>query len=250
MSEKKAVCLFSGGLDSTTALYAARKGGYEVIALTLHYGQLHDRELKSAREIAKDLGVKQYEVPVTLPWKGSALLDSNIEVPTQRKESEMTDIPVTYVPARNSIFLTLAASCAEAEGAQVIFIGANALDYSGYPDCRPNYFVAAGKMLHLGTKAGIEGKQIKIETPLLCLSKKDIVFFGQKLGVPFEKTWSCYKGQEVACGECDSCLLRAKGFKEAGVEDPLNPAKPVIAASKPAVSANKPVIPAKAGMTE
>ena len=132
------------------------------------------------------------------------------------------NIPVTYVPARNSIFLTFAASCAEASNAEAIFIGANALDYSGYPDCRPEYFEAAEKMIRLGTKAGVEGKKIEIKAPLLKLSKKEIVILGNKLGVPFEKTWSCYQGKERPCGECDSCILRAKGFREAGIVDPLS----------------------------
>ncbi|HLD50445.1 MAG TPA: 7-cyano-7-deazaguanine synthase QueC [bacterium] len=220
--KKKAVCLFSGGLDSTTALYAARAENEECIALTFHYGQRHSKEIECARKIAGELGLAHFLVPIELPWKGSALLDSGIAMPSGRSEHEMQkDIPVTYVPARNSIFLTLAASCAEASGVEAIYIGANALDYSGYPDCRPEYFEAAGKMLLLGTKAGVEGKALAIKAPLLRMSKKEIVLLGAKLGVPFEKTWSCYQGKERPCGECDSCVLREKGFREAGISDPL-----------------------------
>ena len=222
VKKQHAVCLLSGGLDSATALYAARAEGYECIALTLQYGQLHVREIESARTIAARLGLRHFTIPVELPWKGSALLDPSIQMPAGRSERDMQkEIPVTYVPARNSIFLTLAASCAEACGAEVIFIGANALDYSGYPDCRPEYFEAAEKMITLGTKAGVEGKGFAIKAPLLKMSKKEIVLLGAKLGVPFEKTWSCYQGKDRPCGECDSCILRAKGFREAGTADPL-----------------------------
>jgi 7-cyano-7-deazaguanine synthase len=219
---KKAVCLLSGGLDSTTAFYAARQDSYEVTALTLHYGQLHSREIDFARATAEECKVKHYIVPVTMPWKGSALLDPEIPVPVQRDEKRMAaDIPSTYVPARNSVFLSLAASCAEAEGAQSIYIGANILDYSGYPDCRPEYFEAFEAMIQRGTKAGVEGRTMKIQAPLLRLNKKEIIQLGQKLGVKFEKTWSCYQGKEAPCGQCDSCILRAKGFSEAGLPDPL-----------------------------
>ncbi len=219
---QKAVCLLSGGLDSATALYVAKSLGYDVMALTIYYGQLHDKEILSAKEIARELEIEHRIISISLPWGGSALLDPEIPVPTGRNESEMSDgIPSTYVPARNSIFLTLAASYAEAVEAQAIFIGANALDYSGYPDCRPEYFKAVEAVLRLGTKAGLEGKGARIETPLLKLSKKEIIELGMGLGVHFEKTWSCYQGQELPCGECDSCLLRAKGFREAGVQDPL-----------------------------
>lgn len=219
---KKAVCLLSGGLDSTTSLYAARAEGWECIALTLQYGQLHAKEIECAKKISAATGVRHWIVPLELPWKGSALLDSSIQIPEGRNEKEMSaDIPVTYVPARNSIFLTMAASCAEAAGAEAIFIGANALDYSGYPDCRPEYFEAAEKMIRLGTKAGVEGKAFAIKSPLLKMSKKEIVLLGARLGVPFQKTWSCYQGQEKPCGTCDSCVLRAKGFREANVKDPV-----------------------------
>lgn len=219
---KKAVCLLSGGLDSTTALYVARSQGYNVKALTVHYGQLHEKEILCAKEIAKHLQIEHKIISISLPWGGSALLDPQIPVPVGREESEISQgIPSTYVPARNSIFLTLAASYAEASEAEAIFIGANALDYSGYPDCRPEYFEAFQEAIRLGTKVGLEGKAIRIETPLLNLSKKEIVKLGLKLKVPFEKTWSCYQGREFPCEQCDSCLLRAKGFREAGIQDPL-----------------------------
>jgi 7-cyano-7-deazaguanine synthase len=219
---KKAVCLLSGGLDSTTALYAALKEGYGVCALTIHYGQLHAKEIDSAKQIARDLGLEHQILAIDLPWKGSALLDSKIPIPVHRNLAQMTqEIPPTYVPARNTIFLSLAASYAEALCATAIFIGANALDYSGYPDCRPEYFEAFNKMIRKGTKAGLEGEGIKIEAPLVHLSKKEIIELGVSLGVPFEKTWSCYQGGAVPCGICDSCLLRAKGFQEAGIQDPL-----------------------------
>lgn len=216
----KAICLFSGGLDSTTVLYHALHEGFNVTALTIHYGQLHDREIESAKTIAADLKIPHYIVPISLPWGGSALLDLSIAIPVGRDVIEMSkEIPATYVPARNSIFLSMAASAAEALKADVIFFGANALDYSGYPDCRPEYLEAFREMIRRGTKAGAEGKTIRIEAPLLRMSKKEIVELGTQLGVPFEKTWSCYQGGQAPCGECDSCKLRAKGFKEAGGVD-------------------------------
>lgn len=219
---KKAVCLLSGGLDSTTALYAALQQGYEVTSLTIHYGQLHHKEIEFARETSRRLKLQHFIVPVEMPWKGSSLLDSKIPVPVMRDEKRMAaDIPSTYVPARNSVFLSLAASCAETVQANAIFIGANILDYSGYPDCRPEFFTAFEQVIERGTKAGALGHQIKIEAPLLYLNKKEIVQLGQKLGVPFEMTWSCYQGKQTPCGQCDSCLLRAKGFAEAGVTDLL-----------------------------
>lgn len=219
---KKAICLFSGGLDSTTTLYAAREQGYEVYALTLIYGQIHAREIESAKRIAKTLGVHHEIIEFKMPWKGSALLDRAIPVPHSRKEAELSSsIPVTYVPARNTIFLSFAASFAEAIGAEGIFIGANALDYSGYPDCRPAYFEAAAEMLKQGTKAGVEGQAIKIHTPLLKMTKAEIILLANELKVPLNLTWSCYEGAQVPCGTCDSCQLRAKGFQEAGVKDPL-----------------------------
>lgn len=220
--KKKAVCLFSGGLDSTTVLYAARKEGYEVTALTLHYGQLHEREIEFAKSTAAALNIKHYLVPVSMPWGGSSLLDKKMAMPEGREERDMEkNIPNTYVPGRNTVFLALAVSCAEASGAEAVFIGANALDYSGYPDCRPEFFTAFEEVVRKGTKAGVEGRTIAVKAPLLKLSKKEIIQLAKDLGVPLGKTWSCYKGGSRPCGECDSCRLRAKGFREAGMEDPL-----------------------------
>ena len=219
---KKAVCLLSGGLDSATALYAARGEGYELTALSFDYGQRHRKELEAAKKITLQLRIPHSIIPISLPWGGSALVDTAIPIPLNRDEFQMNqNVPMTYVPARNSIFLTFAASCAEAIGAGYIFIGANAIDYSGYPDCRPEYFQAFERLLQVGTKAGVEGRSIQIKAPLLTLNKKEIVLLGKELGVPFGTTWSCYTGGETPCGQCDSCLLRAKGFCEAGLEDPL-----------------------------
>lgn len=217
----KAVCLFSGGLDSTTVLYAALRQGYEVTALTIHYGQKHERELTGAREILEPLGVKHHVISIELPWGGSSLLDRASEIPQGRAEAEMSsEIPSTYVPARNTIFLSFAGSLAETLGAEAIFIGANAIDYSGYPDCRPEFLNAMAGVLEQGTKAGVSGRGIRIEAPLVRLSKKTIVQLAQTLQVPLEKTWSCYLGGDAPCGTCDSCLLRKKGFEEAGLTDP------------------------------
>ncbi len=218
----KAICLLSGGLDSATTLYAAKAKGYEVRALTIHYGQLHERELECAKKLAQGVAIEHQVMALSLPWKGSALLDASIPVPTGRSDQEMAHgIPVTYVPARNTIFLAVAASYAEASGSAILLIGANILDYSGYPDCRPEYFKSLEETLRLGTKAGAEGRRLSIEAPLLKLSKKEIIEWGMRLGVPYDKTWSCYQGQKAPCGACDACQLRAKGFREAGHEDPL-----------------------------
>lgn len=221
---KKAICLLSGGLDSTVCLFVARAEGYAPTAFSVEYGQRHVREITAARVLTRKLGIPHFFSSLSLPWKGSALLDSTVSLPRDRDEATLSaEIPATYVPGRNSIFLSLAISCAETEGAEAIYIGANALDYSGYPDCRPEYLQAVASAMWGGTKAGVEGKRIEIKAPLIALTKKEIVLLGQKLGVPFEKTWSCYAGQDVPCGGCDSCLLRAKGFREAGIRDPLIP---------------------------
>lgn len=219
---KKAVCLLSGGLDSATALFFAKKEGYDVIALTVNYGQKHKKELEFARVLSLKTKVKQHEVSVSFPWNGSSLLDSSVSIPKHRAISEIPNkIPSTYVPARNTVFLSLATSCAEAEGANAIFIGVNALDYSGYPDCRPEFINSFSETMRLGTKIGIEGSPIEIKTPLLKLTKKEIVLLASQLGVPFDLTWSCYQGGNSPCGECDSCLLRKLGFEEARINDPL-----------------------------
>ncbi len=218
----KAICLLSGGLDSTVCLYIARDQGFLPIALSVEYGQRHHREINAARAVVTELGIKHYLTFADMPWKGSSLLDESKKIPHHHDVAHISgQIPNTYVPARNSILLSLAMSCAEAEGADAVFIGVNALDYSGYPDCRPEYLGAFAEAIRLGTKAGVQGKKIEIKAPLVHLTKKEIVLLGQKLGVPFRNTWSCYAGGEKPCRACDSCLLRAKGFQEAGIADPV-----------------------------
>ena len=222
---KKAVVLLSGGLDSSTCMAIAKREGYELYALSFEYGQRHDRELESARAIARHFGAKEHMI-LRLELNrigGSALTDENIDVPENRDEEHMADeIPVTYVPARNTILLSYALAYAEVKDVDAIYIGANALDYSGYPDCRPEYYSAFEEVARLGTKRGVEGRPIEIKYPLIEMSKADIIRTGMELGVPYELTWSCYKGGEKACGVCDSCRLRLKGFREAGYEDPLD----------------------------
>ena len=208
----KAIVLLSGGLDSATTLYYAVNQGYDVRALVFDYGQRHRKEILAARAVARMAHVSVEVVKIAMPWKGSALLDARIHVPVGGVKKG--GIPATYVPARNIIFMSFAASFAEAVGARVIFIGANALDYSGYPDCRPLFFRAFQKALDAGLKAGVERRSIRIATPLLAMSKAQIIGLGRKLGVPYEKTWSCYQGGKSPCGVCDSCRLRDKGFRE------------------------------------
>ncbi len=227
MNHPKAVVLVSGGLDSTTCLVIARQQGFELYALTLFYGQRHKVELKAARKVAKAYKVKKHlelEVPLTA-FGGSALTDKKIIVPKHKSLKDIgKGIPPTYVPARNTVFLSLALAWAEAVGAEHIFIGVNALDYSGYPDCRPEFIRAFEKLAKLATKKGVEGKwKLKIHTPLIRLSKAQIIKAGLKLGIDYGLTHSCYdpKPDGRACGRCDSCLLREKGFVEAGVPDPL-----------------------------
>ncbi len=209
---KKAIVLLSGGLDSATVLYYALDQGYAVRALVFDYGQRHRKEIAAAKAVARAAGVALEVVKISMPWKGSSLLDANVRVPVSGVKKGV--IPSTYVPARNIIFLSFAASFAEATGARAIFIGANALDYSGYPDCRPAFFKAFQKALDVGLKAGVEHHGVRIETPLLRMSKAQIIRLGVKLGVPYEKTWSCYQGGFRPCGVCDSCRLRAKGFED------------------------------------
>jgi 7-cyano-7-deazaguanine synthase len=207
--QKKAVILLSGGLDSTTTLYYAKNKGYKCFALIFDYGQRHKRELKSAVAVAKRAKISYQIIKINLPWKGSALLDKKIKVPAGRSLKEISHgIPSTYVPARNTIFLSFALSYAEAIGAKAIFIGANAVDFSGYPDCRPDFYRAFGKVIKEGTKA----KNIKIFTPLINLTKAQIINLGLKLGAPLDATWSCYAGGEKPCGVCDACRLRDAGF--------------------------------------
>jgi len=214
---KKAIVLLSGGLDSATVLYFAKARGFDCSCLIFNYGQRHKKEIESAKKIAQAAGCPYEILKIALPWKGSSLLDSNINVPKKRTSK----IPSTYVPGRNIIFLSFALSFAESIGAKAIFIGAHAQDYSGYPDCRPEFYKAFSKIIAVGTKAGVEKRGIKIEAPLLNKNKAQIIKLGDKLGVPFELTWSCYRGGNVACGKCDSCYYRAKGFKESGLRDTL-----------------------------
>lgn len=220
----KAVVLLSGGLDSAVVLGLARKAGRDCHALSFRYGQRHDVELQAAEAVAESLGAAEHKT-LDLPlgsWGGSALT-APIEVPKDRNEAEMSgDIPVTYVPARNTVFLSLALAWAEVLGAAEIWIGVNALDYSGYPDCRPEFIAAFEKMARLATKTGVEGESLTIVAPLLQLSKADIVRKGIEIGVDFSLTHSCYdpSPEGLACGHCDSCLLRKKGFELAGVPDP------------------------------
>ncbi len=211
-------------MDSATALAIARKDGFEVTALSVDYGQRHRKELDSARKVAKHFGVTDHRL-VSLdltPIGGSALTDKRIQVPEQRRLEEIGQgIPPTYVPARNTILLSYALGLAETTGSKAIYIAANALDYSGYPDCRPEFYKAFQEVARLGTKRGVEGDVIEIRTPLIAMSKADIVRKGEELGVPWALTWSCYQGEDKACGVCDSCQLRLKGFREAGVKDPI-----------------------------
>ena len=220
-SGRKAVVLLSGGLDSATALYYAKAAGFACHCLIFDYGQRHRREIDSARKIAQVAHCPFSEIKISLPWKGSSLLDSKARIPSgiaQRKNRGAV-IPNTYVPGRNIIFLSFALSCAETVGASAIFIGAHAQDYSGYPDCRPEFFRAFSRVAACGTKAGLEKKKIVIRNPLISKNKAQIIRLGHKLGVPFRLTWSCYRGGKRPCGVCDSCYFRKKGFIEAGLKD-------------------------------
>lgn len=221
---KKAVVLVSGGLDSATTLAIAIHSGYECFAMSFNYGQRHQVELESANIIASSMGVIEHKV-VSLGLGdigGSALTDDNIAVPQNIAEKISTDIPVTYVPARNTVFLSLALGWAEVLDAEAIFIGVNAVDYSGYPDCRPEYIEAFQVMANLATKRGVEGQLIQIETPLIHLTKAEIIQKGIELGVDYAQTLSCYApdAEGHACGRCDSCRLRRQGFEDANVPDP------------------------------
>jgi 7-cyano-7-deazaguanine synthase len=227
---RKAVCLLSGGLDSATCLAVARREGFDCYALSFDYGQRHRVELEAARRVAGSLGAARHVIlRIDLRAVGGSALTDDLAVPKGRSLSEMGQgIPVTYVPARNTVFLSCALAWAEALGACDIFLGVNAIDYSGYPDCRPEYIEAFERMANLATRAGVEqGVSIKIHTPLIGLSKAEIVKLGASLGVDFGLTHSCYDPEEagMACGQCDSCLLRLKGFQEAGLRDPLEYAR-------------------------
>ena len=217
---KKAIVLFSGGLDSTTCLYWALDQGYTCETLTVTYGQRHAREIQSAQKIADKLGIKTHFIDINLPWLAScSLVNKNQKLPTHSlAEIEKHDIPSTYVPGRNLLFLSMAGSLLDAVDADAIIAGPNAVDFSGYPDCTPPFYQAAADALNRGTKKGVT-QGVEVLAPLMYLSKTDIVRLAAKLKVPFELTWSCYAGGEKPCGVCDSCKLRAKGFAEAGVHD-------------------------------
>jgi len=219
----KAVILLSGGLDSSTVLYLAKSEGYDCYALSFDYQQRHRRELEAARTISTAVGVAAHQV-VSFDlrlWGGSALTDDRVDLPQDRDLAAMSEsIPVTYVPARNTIFLSFALAYAEAIAASRVYIGVNALDYSGYPDCRPDYIDAMRSVYTLGTKQGREGDPIEIITPLIDLKKTEIIQLGDRLGVPWAQTWSCYSGDLVPCGVCDSCRLRLAAFEELGLVDP------------------------------
>ena len=218
----KAVVLLSGGLDSYTAAAIARADGYQLYALTVRYGQVHAQEVEASRAVARNLGViRHIELDVNLAAFGGSALVGAGDVPKDR-ELDATDIPSTYVPARNTIFLSLALGWAEVLGAEAVVIGVNALDYSGYPDCRPEYLEAFERLAALATRAGVEGQPLRVLAPLLRLSKAEIIRQGMALRLDYGLTHSCYDPSGGApCGHCDSCRLRARGFEEAGVDDPL-----------------------------
>lgn len=220
----RAVLLLSGGLDSTTVLAIAQSKGYEVYALSMQYGQRHAHELDAAMRIAAAAGVTRHVVvEIDLRRFGGSALTADIDVPKDRPIEEMEQgVPITYVPARNTIFLSYALAWAEVLGADDIFIGVNALDYSGYPDCRPEYIAAYETMANLATRAGVEGRRLTIHTPLIALTKREIITTGLALGVDYGTTTSCYDPAPdgSACGHCDACVLRLKGFAEAGLIDP------------------------------
>ncbi len=219
----RAVVLLSGGLDSYTAAAIAKAEGLVLNALTIHYGQRHAREVQSARQVARALGVERHkELTVDLRPIGGSSLTSDVDVPRDR-DLEAVDIPSTYVPARNTIFLSLALAWAEVIGARDLVVGVNALDYSGYPDCRPEFVRAFEALANVATRAGVEGARFQIHTPLIQLSKADIIRRGLELGLDYGLTHSCYDPgpSGLPCGHCDSCVLRAKGFAAAGVADPL-----------------------------
>jgi 7-cyano-7-deazaguanine synthase len=226
---KRAVVLVSGGVDSATTLAIAIAEGYQTYALSFDYGQRHCIETEAARRVANSLGAKEHRIAkIDLRVFGGSALTDDVDVPKQRAEKEISSgIPITYVPARNTIFLSYALAWAEVIPADDIFIGVNAIDYSGYPDCRPEFIEAFQTLANAGTKAGMEGRRFQIHTPLIKLSKSEIIRKAVDLGVDLSLTHSCYDPtpEGLACGECDSCLLRLKGFREAGLKDPIRYAK-------------------------
>lgn len=219
---KKAIVVLSGGLDSSTCAYIAKNHGYDIYCISFNYGQRHTKELECAAEIAKRVGAKEHRI-LTLPTPtGTSLVAGAEEIPEERSLEDMSkEIPSTYVPARNTVFIALGLQYAEEVGASAIYVGVNAIDYSGYVDCRPEYIEAWQELINRATKRTVEGGEIKLMTPLLQLYKSEIIEEGMALGVPYELTQSCYKGGGKACGKCDSCKLRLKGFKEAGFTDPV-----------------------------
>lgn len=225
MTTKQAVIILSGGLDSTTCMAVAANAGYELHPLSFNYGQKASIELESAKKVARHYGVGERHFIADLNGliRGSALTDADKAIPTNRSDEEIGEavVPTTYVPARNIIFLSIALSYAEAIGAEAMYIGVNALDYSGYPDCRADFIAAFQDVIAKGTAAGISGRPIRIETPLQFLTKGGIVKLGTELNAPLHLSHSCYFGTDPSCGKCDSCLLRIKGFQEAGVPDPI-----------------------------
>jgi 7-cyano-7-deazaguanine synthase len=227
--KKRAVVLLSGGIDSTTTLAIAIAEGYDAYALSFDYGQRHQIETEAARRVANSLGAKEHRIAkIDLRVFGGSALTDDVDVPKQRSEKEIAHgIPITYVPARNTIFLSYALAWAELIPADRIFLGVNAIDYSGYPDCRPEFIKAFETLANLGTKAGVEGRRFQIHPPLIRFSKAEIIREAVELGVDLSLTHSCYDPtpEGFACGECDSCLLRLKGFREAGMTDPIHYAK-------------------------
>jgi len=226
---KRAIVLLSGGIDSTTTLAIAIAEGYEAYALSFDYGQRHQIETEAARSVANSLGTKEHRVAkIDLRVFGGSALTDDLDVPKQRSDVEIgRSIPITYVPARNTIFLAYALAWAEVIPANDIFLGVNAIDYSGYPDCRPEFIEAFENLANLATKAGVEGRNFQIHTPLIKFSKAEIIRKAVELGVDLSLTHSCYDPtpEGLACGECDSCLLRLKGFRDAGLKDPIRYAK-------------------------
>jgi 7-cyano-7-deazaguanine synthase len=219
---KKAVVLLSGGLDSVTALAMAKEQGYECYTLSFDYGQRHEAELNASKKLSVSLGASQHKV-ITIDLRsigGSALTDNDVNVPESYEEG----IPVTYVPARNTIFLSIALGWAEVLEANAIFVGVNAVDYSGYPDCRPEFVDAFETLANLATKAGIEGNKLRVEAPLMSMTKSEIILEGVRLGIDYSTTVSCYQADHLgrACGKCDSCRFRRQGFDEAGIPDPTH----------------------------
>ena len=222
---KKAVVLLSGGLDSTTCIAIAKKAGFRIAALTINYGQRHKFELDAAKQIIDHYQINNHSmVDIDLSQFGGSALTDDIEIPKDRSDKDMSDIPVTYVPARNTVFLSLALAWAETLQAFDIFIGVNALDYSGYPDCRPEYIAAFERTANLATREGVSGNNFKIHTPLINMTKSEIINTGLKLGIDYGMTSTCYDPDTNGkpCGKCDACFLRLKGFKQAGAIDPLS----------------------------